>query len=108
MFGEQEKRKEVIVTLCHTGDGGAYQLKQYIEQYSNLGMKVIALSISNRSELIKQIMTIKIYTKFIVLSVLMILNYLEFLLFQFLKYLKIKQKIWTEFCCLNLLNRKME
>lgn len=59
MFGEQEKRKEVIVTLCHTGDGGAYQLKQYIEQYSNLGMKVIALSISNRSELIKQIMTIK-------------------------------------------------
>lgn len=49
----------MIVTLCHTGDGGAYQLKQYIEQYSNLGMKVIALSISNRSELIKQIMTIK-------------------------------------------------
>ena len=59
MFGRTRKQKEVDCYFMSYRDGGAYQLKQYIEQYSNLGMKVIALSISNRSELIKQIMTIK-------------------------------------------------
>lgn len=52
-------RKSVILTLCHTGEGGAVQLKQYIDQYSNLGIKTIPLSISNREELIEQVGNIK-------------------------------------------------
>ncbi|MGG7059024.1 PRD domain-containing protein [Clostridium tertium] len=54
-----EKHNNIIVTLCHTGEGGAIQLKNYIDQYSNLGMKTIALSISNRDELLKEVSTLK-------------------------------------------------
>ncbi|MCI5774701.1 MAG: PRD domain-containing protein [Erysipelotrichaceae bacterium] len=53
------KRNNVIITLCHTGEGGALQLKNYIDQYSKLGMKTIALSISNREELISEVLNIK-------------------------------------------------
>ena len=38
-----EKHNNIIVTLCHTGEGGAIQLKNYIDKYSKLGMKTIAL-----------------------------------------------------------------
>lgn len=56
-------KREVVITLCQTGDGGAFQLKQYIDQYSKLGFKTIPLAISKRDELIKQVMEIKkIYT----------------------------------------------
>ncbi|MCI5724070.1 MAG: PRD domain-containing protein [Erysipelotrichaceae bacterium] len=51
-----DSRKEIIITLCHTGEGGAYQLKQYIDQYSNLGIKTVPLAISKREELIQQVM----------------------------------------------------
>lgn len=54
-----ENRKDAIITLCHTGEGGAIQLKRYIDQYSNLGMKTIALSVSDRDELINQIINIR-------------------------------------------------
>lgn len=56
-FGNQ--RNSVIITLCHTGEGGAMQLKHYIDQYSKLGMKTIALSISNRDGLINEVVNIK-------------------------------------------------
>ena len=56
-------KREVVITLCQTGDGGAFQLKQYIDQYSKLGFKTIPLAISKRDELIKKVMEIKkIYT----------------------------------------------
>lgn len=59
MFNQSQNRKDVIITLCHTGEGGAYQLKQYIDQYSNLGIRTIPLAISKRDELISQIMKLK-------------------------------------------------
>ena len=52
-------RKEIIITLCHTGEGGAYQLKQYIDQYSSLGIKTVPLAITKRDLLIQQIMELK-------------------------------------------------
>lgn len=55
----QKKRSNLIITLCHTGEGGALQLKNYIDQYSHLDMKTIALSISDRELLIKEIMNLK-------------------------------------------------
>ena len=54
-----ENRNEVIITLCHTGEGGAIQLKRYIDNYSKLQMKTIALSISDREELINKVFEIK-------------------------------------------------
>ena len=55
----QNMHNSLIVTLCHTGEGGALQLKNYIDQYSNLNMKTIALSISDRQLLIKEIENLK-------------------------------------------------
>lgn len=59
LFERSKNRKDIIVTLCHTGEGGALQLKQYIDQYSNLGFKTIPLSISNRDELVTELMELK-------------------------------------------------
>lgn len=59
MMHISDSRKEIIITLCHTGEGGAFQLKQYIDQHSNLGIKTIPLAISRREELIKQVMELK-------------------------------------------------
>ena len=59
MLQMNDSRKEIIITLCHTGEGGAFQLKQYIDQYSNLGFKTIPLAISKREELISQVMALK-------------------------------------------------
>ena len=58
-FEDKEKLNEIIITLCETGDGGAAQLKHYIDQYSNLGMKTFALAVSNRKELINEIINLK-------------------------------------------------
>ncbi len=51
--------RRVIITLCHTGEGGAVQLKNYIDQYSHLGMRTIALSVSDRKELLDEISEIQ-------------------------------------------------
>lgn len=59
MRENMEKHNNIIVTLCHTGEGGAVQLKNYIDQYSKIGMKTVALSISARDELLKEISTLK-------------------------------------------------
>lgn len=53
------QRNNVIITLCHTGEGGALHLKNYIDQYSHLGMRTIALAISNREKLVKEIIDLK-------------------------------------------------
>jgi transcriptional regulatory protein LevR/transcriptional regulator with AAA-type ATPase domain len=59
MQKNEEKHNSIIITLCHTGEGGAMQLKLYIDNYSKLGMKTIALSMSKRDELLKEILEIK-------------------------------------------------
>lgn len=55
MRNYEEKLNQVIVTLCHTGEGGAIQLKRYIDQYSKLNMKTIPLAISAKDELIHEV-----------------------------------------------------
>lgn len=52
-------RRKLIITLCHTGEGGAVQLKNYIEQYSKLNYKIAALSISNKVELVREVIYLK-------------------------------------------------
>lgn len=54
-----KRNRDAIITLCHTGDGGAQQLKNYISQYSRLGMRIIPLAISNKEELLKEILDLK-------------------------------------------------
>lgn len=59
-FGfEDTHRNSVIITLCHTGEGGAVYLKNYIDQYSNLGIKTIAMEFTDRKALLKEIMSLK-------------------------------------------------
>lgn len=55
-------KQNMFITLCHTGEGGAVQLKDYIEQYSHLGYVVKAMSISDRDALAKNVQKLrKIY-----------------------------------------------
>lgn len=51
--------RRVIITLCHTGEGGAVQLKNYIDQYSRLRIRTIPLSISNREELLAEVTALR-------------------------------------------------
>ena len=53
------QRNNIIITLCHTGEGGAQHLKTYIDLYSKLGYKTVSLSISNRDQLIKEVLILK-------------------------------------------------
>jgi len=57
--GGAERRKQAIITLCHTSEGGAVQLKNYIDRYSRLGMHTVALSIANRDALAKEVLELK-------------------------------------------------
>lgn len=59
MYRNEEKHTDIIVTLCHSGEGGAIQLKRYIDQYSKLGMKTFPLSISARAELLKEVLALQ-------------------------------------------------
>ena len=59
MNRSEEKHSNIIVTLCHSGEGGAIQLKRYISQYSKLGMKVIPLAISQRDKLLKEVIELQ-------------------------------------------------
>lgn len=53
------QKPRVIVTLCNTGEGGALQLKEYIDKYSNLNIKTIPLAISSKKALLHEVMTIQ-------------------------------------------------
>ncbi len=58
----QEQHKKLIITLCYTSEGGAAQLKRYIDQYSRLGFRTMALSVVSRDALIKEVLSLrKIY-----------------------------------------------
>lgn len=55
-------KQDMVITLCHTGEGGAVQLKDYIEQYSHLGLSIKAMSISDRNALANKVQKLrKIY-----------------------------------------------
>ncbi|MFC6200492.1 PRD domain-containing protein [Lactiplantibacillus nangangensis] len=59
---DKQRKPQIIITLCHTGEGGAKQLKNYIDQYSKLAIPVTALAVSDKTKLIKSIQDIqKIY-----------------------------------------------
>jgi len=48
--------ERVIVTLCTTGEGGAQELKKYIEKYGDVpNMEIISLSIADREQLRDQL-----------------------------------------------------
>lgn len=53
------RKPKVIITLCNTGEGGAEQLKEYIDKYSNLNIKTIPLAISHKKTLLNEVMTIQ-------------------------------------------------
>lgn len=58
MKGNQNS-KMAIITLCHTGEGGAVELKKYMHQYYRDDIKIYPLAISDRKKLIKEILQIK-------------------------------------------------
>ena len=60
MKGERES-KMAIITLCHTGEGGAVELKNYMQQNYRDDIKIYPLAISDRKKLIKEILKIKKY-----------------------------------------------
>lgn len=55
----QGYRSPVIITLCHTGEGGALQLKKYIELHTDKYRDIIPLAISDRKQLIEKIKEIQ-------------------------------------------------
>ena len=55
----KKQGNEVIITLCNTGEGGASQLKDYIEKYSKLNYEIIPLAISNKKILVNEVKKIR-------------------------------------------------
>lgn len=49
------EKPKAIITLCNTGEGGAFILSDYINKYSKLGYKTFPLAISNRKDLISEV-----------------------------------------------------
>ena len=58
-FYQNRDQEKIIITLCYTSEGGALQLKHYIDQYSRLGYRVIALSVANKEVLIEEVMALR-------------------------------------------------
>lgn len=52
-------KPSLYITLCHTGEGGAMQLKDYIDQYSKLNIETKAMSISNREKLARKVQELR-------------------------------------------------
>lgn len=52
-------KPNLIITLCHTGEGGAVQLRDYINEYSKLGWIVKAMSVSDRQTLADEVMRLR-------------------------------------------------
>jgi len=58
LFSKKQGDK-VLITLCNTGEGGALQLKEYIEKYSKLNFEIIPLAISNKKVLLTEVKKIR-------------------------------------------------
>jgi transcriptional regulatory protein LevR len=52
---EYKFKAPIFVTLCATGEGGALELKKYIERYSTKPREVIPLAISDRKVLVEKV-----------------------------------------------------
>ena len=52
---EYKYKAPVIVTLCATGEGGAIELKKYIERYSKKNREIIPIAMSDRKLLIDEV-----------------------------------------------------
>ena len=56
----QKPLPRVIVTLCTTGEGGAQELKKYIEKYGDVpNMEIISLSMADHEQLRDQLYTLQ-------------------------------------------------
>ena len=53
-----EYKRPVIVTLCNTGEGGALQLKNYLDLHCRKSRTIIPLAISDRKKLVQEIKAI--------------------------------------------------
>ncbi len=58
-YTSHEFKEKIIITLCHTGEGGAMQMKNLIEKHSRLGYKVVPLAISDWKELFEEVFSLK-------------------------------------------------
>lgn len=56
-----QKRQDALITLCHTGDGGASELKDYLQKYYRQDIKIYPLAISDPRKLVKEVQKIKRY-----------------------------------------------
>lgn len=52
---KKDYKPEAIITLCHTGEGGAVQLNEYIKKYSNFNGDIIPLAISDKKRLVNEV-----------------------------------------------------
>ena len=52
---EYKYKAPAIITLCATGEGGAMELKKYIERYTTKQREIIPLAISDRKLLVDQV-----------------------------------------------------
>lgn len=57
---EREIKKDIIITLCMTGEGGALQIKRYLEKIIEFrDIDIIPLSMKDKNQLISQINHLK-------------------------------------------------
>lgn len=56
---KDEEKLNLIITLCHTSEGGAIQMKQYIEEHSKLNDRVVAMSVTDKENLTSQVMELR-------------------------------------------------
>ncbi|AVW10087.1 PRD domain-containing protein [Lactiplantibacillus paraplantarum] len=59
LTAEKTTKDELIITLCHSGEGGAAQIKDYIDQYSRLQMRVKSLAVGTRDELVATVLRLQ-------------------------------------------------
>lgn len=60
LFNKRNERSNtIIVTLCETGEGGALQLKRYIDNYSKLGLQTVPFAISEKDKLLEEIISLR-------------------------------------------------
>jgi len=52
---EYKFKAPILITLCATGEGGAIELKKYIERYSTKPREIIPLAISDRKVLVEKV-----------------------------------------------------
>lgn len=53
--------QSAVITLCHTGEGGAIEIKEYLQNRFSNDMKIYALAITDRRKLVKEVQYIKKY-----------------------------------------------